>query len=220
VGIDFTVAEPLPGTDRVHLSSGRVTLRRFTRADLDKRAVWPPYDEIVFRHLDLNLRTPERRDAWFEREWAARSPFWFAIDDEHGELIGTITLREVSRWRRTSRLGTHLHPKRLGRGYGTEALALFLDYYFNMLGYRLLKLDVAAFNKRAIRCYRKLGFQFKFVFWRTNMTGIEWLEDIRFAHVRDAVEKRRGVERIKHHEMHLDVKTYREMGKGDRQEAD
>ena len=101
------------------------------------------------------------------------------------------------------------------QGFGTEALTLFLDYYFNMLGYKLLKLDVAAFNKRAIRCYEKSGFQFKFVFWRTNMTGIEWLEDIRFAHVRDYVESRRGIERIKHHEMHLDAKTYRELQRGE-----
>ncbi|HUW59036.1 MAG TPA: GNAT family N-acetyltransferase [Planctomycetota bacterium] len=203
------MTEPLPGTDRTELSAGRVTLRRFTRADLDTRCAWPPYDELVFAHLDLKLKTREQRDAWFEREWAARNPFWFAVDDENRQLIGSMTLRDVSRWTRTTRLGMHLHPKRLGQGYGTEVLTLLLDYYFNMLGYRLLKLDVATYNKRAVRCYEKLGFQFKFVFWRANMTGIEWLKDERFAHVRDGVENRRGLERIKHHEMHLDVRTYR-----------
>jgi len=209
MGIDSSVMELLPGTDRSQVSAGRVTLRRFTRTDLDRRCSWPPYDDVAFSHLDVHLETPQQRDAWFEREWSARQPFWFAVDDEKGELIGSITLRDVSRWRRSTRLGIHLHPKRLGQGYGTETLRLFVDYYFHMLGYRLLKLDVAAFNRRGIRCYEKVGFRFVFDFWRTNTSGIRWLEDERFAHVREGVERRHGVERIRHLEMHLDAKMYR-----------
>ena len=211
MGIDFSVAEPLPGTDRPEVHAGRVTLRRFTSADLEVRCEWPPYDEPVFAHLNLELRTEKQRDAWFDRERAARDPFWFAIDDENGEFIGSITLREVRRWKRTSRLGIHLHPARLGQGYGTEAMALFLDYYFNVLGYKLLKLDVGVFNERAVRCYEKLGFRHESVFWRQNMTGVRWLEDERFADVRWAVEERRGVERIKHHEMQMTAEEYREL---------
>lgn len=215
MGIDSTVTDLLPGTDRTQISAGRITIRCFTRADLDARCDWPPYDEVVFKHLNLNMRTREQRDSWFNRESAARKPFWFAIDDENDEFIGAVTLRDVRRWRRVTRLGIHLHPKRLGQGYGAEALALFLDFYFNILGYRLLKLDVAAFNRRAIACYEKVGFKFAFDFRRANMTGIEWLKDERFAHVREFVENRSGMERIKHIEMHLDARTYRESRRKD-----
>jgi len=208
MGIDFGVTLRLPETDQAAVSTGRVTLRRFTRPDLEKRCTWPPYDEPVFAHLNLHLETRRQRDAWFDREWSSREPFWFAVDNEIGELIGSITLREVHRWKRTARLGIHLHPGHLGQGYGTEAMALFLDYYFKLLGYRLLKLDVAAFNTRAIRCYEKLGFRQDFEFWRPNMSGVRWLKDGRFTDVRWAVESRRGMEKIKHKEMHLDAKTY------------
>jgi RimJ/RimL family protein N-acetyltransferase len=216
VTIQSPAVERLPGTDKARISSGRVTLRCFTRADLDRRCAWPPYEDPVFDHLNLHLFSAAQRDVWYAREWEARKPFWFAVDDETGELIGSITLRDVSRWRRMTRLGIHLHPQRLGQGYGTEALRLFLDYYFGLatpqdaLGYNLLKLDVAAYNKRAVRCYEKLGFRFVFEFWRPNMTGIEWLKDDRFAHVREHVERRRGMERVRHYEMHLDARAYRE----------
>ncbi|HUU44008.1 MAG TPA: GNAT family N-acetyltransferase, partial [Planctomycetota bacterium] len=210
MGIDFGVTLRLPGTDLESMSSGRVTLRRFTRADLDRRCTWPPYDEPVFSHLNLHLDTPRRRDAWFDREWSAREPFWFAVDDETGELVGTITLRDVQRWKRITRIGVHLHPKRLGRGYGTETMRLFLDYYFDRLGYRMLKLDVAVYNTRAVRCYEKLGFTHDLEFWRQNLSGADWLTDGRFADVRWAVELHRGTERIRHYEMHLTREQYRE----------
>jgi len=219
VGIDFTVIDPLPGTDKLEIAVGRVKLRRFIRTDLEHRCTWPTYEEPVFGHLNLRLDTPRQRDAWFQREWTARQPFWFAVEDENGRLIGSITLRDVSRWRRTTRLGIHLHPNRLDRGYGTEALRLLIDYYFTALRYRLLKLDVAAYNKRAIRCYEKLGFKLMFEFWRPNMTGILWLKDRRFEHLKQYVRRRRGIEQIRHLEMHLDARTYRRMQTEKRQDA-
>lgn len=215
MGIDFKVTDPLPGTDRLEISVGRVRLRCFTRADLDRRAQWPLYEEVVFAHLNLHLPTARQRDAWFEREWTTRRPFWFAVEGEGGELIGTITLREVSRWRKSARLGIHLHPGRLGHGYGTEAMRLFLDYYFNNLCWKLLKLDVATFNERAIRCYEKVGFEQVGEFWRTNLSGIPWLQDERFADVRDHLRLSRGVEKIRHCEMHLDAKRFQAMESGE-----
>ena len=217
-----TVArEPLPGTDVTEVRSACVTIRVFTRADLDRRCAWPRYEDPVFEHLNLKLATPAQREVWYQRERAARRPYWFAVEsvrqaqdpehvegDEQGELIGAITLREVSRWRKSTRLGIHLHPGRLDRGYGTEAMRLFLDYYFNRLGWRLMKLDVAAWNRRAIRCYEKLGFAHMWEFWRPNESADGWLVDDRYAHVREHVERRHGIEQVRHYEMHLDAETF------------
>lgn len=202
---------PLPGTDVTEVRSARVAIRVFTRADLDRRCAWPRYEDPVFEHLNLRLPGPAQREVWFQREWAARRPYWFAVDDEQGELIGSITLREVSRWRKSTRLGIHVHPGRLDKGYGTEAMRLFLDYYFNLLGWRLMKLDVAAWNRRAIRCYEKLGFAHLWEFWRPNESPDAWLVDDRYAHVREHVERRSGIEQVRHYEMHLDAETFRKL---------
>jgi RimJ/RimL family protein N-acetyltransferase len=46
-----------------------------------------------------------------------------------------------------------------GKGYGSEAMRLMLDYGFGILNLHRIELDVFAFNERAIRAYEKLGFQ-------------------------------------------------------------
>ena len=201
----------LPGTDVTEVRSGRVRIRVFTRADLDRRCEWPHYSDPVFDHLNLRIPNEAAREIWFRREWEARKPFWFAVEDERGEMIGSITLRDHSRWWKATRLGIHMHPQRLDHGYGSEAMRVFLDYYFNRLGYKLMKLDVAAWNRRAIRCYEKLGFVHRWEFWRPNTDAVEWLVDDRFAHVREHVERRHGYECVRHYEMHLDAETYQKL---------
>jgi RimJ/RimL family protein N-acetyltransferase len=45
-----------------------------------------------------------------------------------------------------------------GRGYGTEATRLVLDYAFDVVGVHRVTLEVFDFNKRAQRVYEKCGF--------------------------------------------------------------
>jgi RimJ/RimL family protein N-acetyltransferase len=49
-------------------------------------------------------------------------------------------------------------PAYLGRGYGTEASILLLDYAFGVLGYHKINLDLFEYNRRALAMYEKLGF--------------------------------------------------------------
>jgi diamine N-acetyltransferase len=46
-----------------------------------------------------------------------------------------------------------------GKGYGTEATRLTLDYAFNVLGVHNVLLTVHADNERGIRAYRRAGFR-------------------------------------------------------------
>jgi diamine N-acetyltransferase len=46
-----------------------------------------------------------------------------------------------------------------GKGYGTEATRLMLDYAFNILNLHNVMLKVAAYNEAGIRAYEKAGFQ-------------------------------------------------------------
>jgi RimJ/RimL family protein N-acetyltransferase len=45
------------------------------------------------------------------------------------------------------------------QGYGQEAVRLLLDYGFNLLNLHNIMLGTFAFNERAARCYRKVGFR-------------------------------------------------------------
>ena len=65
------------------------------------------------------------------------------LDGDNGSALFHITIGERDCW---------------GRGYGTEATALMLEHAFGTLGLHRVALAVFAFNERAIRAYRRVGF--------------------------------------------------------------
>jgi RimJ/RimL family protein N-acetyltransferase len=47
----------------------------------------------------------------------------------------------------------------LGKGFGTEALKLIVDYGFKVLNPNRIELTVFDFNERSFKCYKKIGFK-------------------------------------------------------------
>ena len=45
-----------------------------------------------------------------------------------------------------------------GKGYGTDAVRLMLNYAFTELNLRRISLDLFEYNQRALRSYQKAGF--------------------------------------------------------------
>ena len=79
---------------------------------------------------------------------------------DNDELIGNCGLKEISAVNRTATLGIFIGEKEeRNKGYGVEAIKLLLDYGFNYLNLHEINLEVYAFNKRAIKCYEKVGFK-------------------------------------------------------------
>jgi RimJ/RimL family protein N-acetyltransferase len=74
--------------------------------------------------------------------------------------IGLAGLRDIDRGHRKADLGISIGESDCwGKGYGTEATRLVLDYAFTMLGLHNVFLRVFAFNDRAIRAYLRAGFR-------------------------------------------------------------
>lgn len=91
---------------------------------------------------------------------SAPNAAYFVIADVKDEsYIGQMDIFEINWKIRLGKLGTVIgNEAKRGKGYGTEALKLMLDYAFGVLGLERLELDVYADNKRAVRCYEKAGF--------------------------------------------------------------
>ena len=85
----------------------------------------------------------------------------FAIVKLKGdELIGTVSLEQISHLRRIATLGIFIGEKDgRNKGYGTEAIRLILEYGFKYLNLNNIKLDLMEFNERALACYKKCGFK-------------------------------------------------------------
>ncbi len=99
---------------------------------------------------------------WFER--VARqgsSDVSFTIyDRESWRPVGITGLHQIDFRNRTASFGLLIgEPDARGRGFGTEATRLMLDYGFVALGLNNVMLSVYEFNLAARRAYEKAGYR-------------------------------------------------------------
>ena len=88
------------------------------------------------------------------------------------ELIGNCGLMEWDKLHQTAELGVFIGNKEFrGKGYGTEAIELLLDYAFTYLNIYSIRLRVFSFNTPAIACYEKLGFTRTGVWRQSHMVA-------------------------------------------------
>lgn len=142
----------------MRLEGARVVIRPLARADLDQMAAWSPFDEVLYGDANWVHRSSRELDRWYAHNSRDRRRLLYSVRDKNGQVLGSVTLREID-GHRSARLGITLGPRFLDKGYGTEALSLFLDYYFAELGFEKMLLDVTAHNRRALHVYKKLGFE-------------------------------------------------------------
>ncbi|GAB4448510.1 MAG: GNAT family protein [Anaerolineae bacterium] len=140
----------------------QVRLAPVRRDDLEQYAAWFSDPEVTtFVAPDvLRLFSYDDEVAWYEDMRKDKDLFTFAIrtlDDDR--LLGNCSLR-INAWRnRSAVFGIAIGNKPYwGRGYGTEATRLLLEYGFGELNLNRVELEVFAFNTRAIRSYEKVGF--------------------------------------------------------------
>jgi RimJ/RimL family protein N-acetyltransferase len=74
--------------------------------------------------------------------------------------IGNTNLFNVDLHNGTADFGILIgEPDAWGKGYGTEATRLMLDYAFDVLGLHNVQLQVYSNNERAVRAYQRAGFR-------------------------------------------------------------
>ncbi|NDI35316.1 GNAT family N-acetyltransferase [Chengkuizengella sediminis] len=79
---------------------------------------------------------------------------------ETDEVIGDIALQDIDTINRSSNIRIAIDVEQnQGKGYGSEAISLMLEYGFGILNLHRIELEVFSFNKRAAHVYEKLGFK-------------------------------------------------------------
>jgi RimJ/RimL family protein N-acetyltransferase len=142
----------------MRLQGKRVTIRPMRRSDMQAMARWRRFADPLYQPFDFPRRSMAETYRWYE--WRSQDPNrrLHTIENEDGQVIGSLTLRGIDQ-KRSARLGITIGADFVSQGYGTEALHLFFDHYFGEMEFTRLVLDVAATNLRAIRAYRSLGFR-------------------------------------------------------------
>jgi RimJ/RimL family protein N-acetyltransferase len=105
------------------------------------------------------LWTPKQVKEWLEKH--IEEFYGFSIHRlEDDALIGMVDLSGVDWVTGSAWVGIGIgDPDFWGKGYGTEAMRLILDFGFGQLNLRRVSLNVFEYNQRACQSYRKCGFQ-------------------------------------------------------------
>jgi RimJ/RimL family protein N-acetyltransferase len=176
----------------MRLRGEKVIIRPMVKEDVEKMEAWRPFTDPLDSLWNVWQRSSDNYIR-FQAQADDPSRRWYAVEDLAGHLIGRLSLRQISQ-RKSARLGITLGADYVGQGYGTDALRTFLVYYFWELGFKTLYLDVAAPNRRAIRCYEKCGFEYIGSHYRgIGSDGrLAFLKDDVYRDIRQFFKKKRG----------------------------
>ena len=105
--------------------------------------------------------TLDQEIAWYDGMATDDSRHFFTIYERATwRPIGNCELAAIDVLNRRGEVGILIgEPDARGRGYGTEAMRLLLDYAFTAVGLRSVMLLVYEFNPAARRSYEKAGFR-------------------------------------------------------------
>jgi RimJ/RimL family protein N-acetyltransferase len=145
----------------VFLSGEKVFLRPLEREDLPALRRWVNDPEIRGITGETAPMSAAGAEAYYEKVQGDRDRVWFVIClQEDGRPIGECgLLRMFPAWRTTD-LSIILGEKDCwGKGYGSEAIRLLLDYAFGALNFHRVAIGVVGFNENALRFYEKIGFK-------------------------------------------------------------
>lgn len=137
----------------------KVRIRKLVREDVDKMQNWSMHEDPLFFHYNFPKMNEIEKDEWYAIKTKTLRRKSFAIENLAKEVVGYLSIRDIKWIRRESELGIVLDRKHINKGYGTEAIKIFLDYYFRRLHMSTMTLRAAKFNERAIKCYMQCGFR-------------------------------------------------------------
>ncbi|MCM3743231.1 GNAT family N-acetyltransferase [Sporosarcina luteola] len=144
------------------LTGNKVTLRKITKDDYES---FSNVEDVMESRLLMNDGIPfPPTDADHEKFLgeisSEKDDYMFAIElKDEVVFIGTIAVYLVNWKNGTCHVGISIGPDFQGKGYGTDAMKVLLDFIFNYMNVNKVKLQVFGYNQRAIGSYEKCGFQ-------------------------------------------------------------
>ena len=136
----------------------RIKLKPIELADVYQMKNWGTHENTLLFDYNLPPWTDDELEEWYKYKTNSITKKYYSIFNEEDRLIGYIGIKNIKRILKKATLGIVLDPNYVNRGYGTEIIQTYLDYFFNEMNMKTMYLEVAKFNKRAMKCYKKCGF--------------------------------------------------------------
>lgn len=144
----------------IFLVGKRVVLRPFSKADIPTLTRWIN-DPEVREFLTATIpQTEKQEEEWFNKLGSDDKNIVLGIETKEGVLIGSMGIHNINWKDRVCVTGALIGEKEYwGKGYGTDAKMILLDYIFNTLNLRKVCSGTIAYNKRSLRYSLHCGYK-------------------------------------------------------------
>jgi len=145
------------------LKGKRISLAPIKREYIESFLKWFNDPEITQYLIMYRPLTRMEEEDWFENLKNSEDSIRFSIviphEDGSEKLIGNCGLHKIDWKNRVAEAGIVIGEKEYqSKGFGTEAMELLLEYGFKTVNLNRIELDTYAFNVRALKSYKKVGF--------------------------------------------------------------
>lgn len=172
-----------------------VSLRPMIQDDSDRYFKWINNKELVLKNADFKPVSRADHDHWFNTVAEHPNVHTFSIvENQQNQLIGSCSLRNINLHHKNAELQIRIGEMDYhGRGFGTEAVALLVNYGFNELNLKRIYLHVFCHNTAAIRAYEKCQFQSEGVLRQAAFIDGRFIDVKVMALLSDVVPSARGL---------------------------
>jgi RimJ/RimL family protein N-acetyltransferase len=156
----------------------KVTVGAFVPDDYAAIYCWA--NDIVAARLDGAFRPANLKEVVHWCESAGKDPTRVMLSIRQRtdpKIIGYVHIHNINSVHRSADIGIRIgEEKYRGQGYGTEALAIALNYCWNHLNLERIGLTVFRHNTRAINTYKALGFKKEGLLKRLFFIDGAWID--------------------------------------------
>lgn len=142
------------------ISGKKITLRPIEYSDTENIVRWRNKDYVRKNFVFQQLFTNEIHENWMKNKVDTGEVVQFIISSaETSKAVGSVYLRDIDTVNKKAEYGIFIgEEEALGKGFGSEAAAMAVNYAFEELGLHKVFLRVFAHNERAIKSYKNAGF--------------------------------------------------------------
>lgn len=144
----------------VIIKGNRLCLRPMTVEDTDMVVRWRNSGHVVKNFIHREPISREGHLEWFRNKVEKGLVHQFIIcRNSDGQPLGSVYLQNFEERDNKAEEGIFLGEEQaFGKGMGTEAAGLMIDYAFGRLGLHKLSARVLAYNQASLRMHEKAGY--------------------------------------------------------------
>lgn len=135
-----------------------VVVRPMELRDVEQMSRWGVHEDPLFLPYNFPYHNVHDYILWYRSKRLLFKKYLFGVYLEE-RMIGYITLKHIKWLKKEAFMGVSFDPNYINQGYGTRAIAQYVEMVFSQYPLRTLKLKTAIFNYRGQKSYEKVGFQ-------------------------------------------------------------